>query len=200
MVKLSADNHRWCEETAFMRSFFLTTGTNMITDMLSNMMMNMMTDMMMHMMTNLTICLRRSRANGNGNAANELRRFLANGKVRKSHDLCSDASRRPIDVRGRAQAELGDEAGGAVEVVEVHHLDGTVHVAVGDADDGGGDAVAGELHDVGVGAGRPRGAADLDWDFQGAGGQLEALEDAGVDVRAAEQDRTAAEFRLAQLL
>src|SRR5207302_30111 len=85
--------------------------------------------------------------------------------------------RRPVDLRRDGGAELGQQVGGAVEVVERDHLDGAVHVAVRDADQAGGDAVTAQLHDVGVGAGGAGGAADLHGDLVLAGGLLQPVED-----------------------
>ena len=48
--------------------------------------------------------------------------------------------------------EAGHELGDLFKVLEVDDLDGAVHVAVGEADEGAGDAASGPEYDVGVGA------------------------------------------------
>src|SRR5262245_65943780 len=60
----------------------------------------------------------------------------------------------PLHFGGDAQAELGKETGGAVEVFQAHDFHGAVHVAIGDADQAGCDAIARKLDGVGVGARR----------------------------------------------
>ena len=72
--------------------------------------------------------------------------------------------RREVGVGFDAEGELGQQVGGLVDVVERDHLDRAVHVAVGDADEAGRDAAAGELDRVGVGAGAAAARAPLDGD------------------------------------
>src|SRR5437870_3122373 len=71
------------------------------------------------------------------------------------------ASRYPLRSRSHAGTELRQELGGAVQVVQADHFHGAVHVAVGNAEHAGGDAVAGQLDCVGVGAARLGHAAQL---------------------------------------
>src|SRR5690349_5919707 len=48
-------------------------------------------------------------------------------------------------------AGFRDQGGGAVEVVEAHHLVRRVHVAVGDRHDGRRDTLSGDVDGVGIG-------------------------------------------------
>src|SRR5262245_27711846 len=87
----------------------------------------------------------------------------------------SQKSRRPVHRRRNPAAKVGQKSGRTLQVVEADHLYRAVHVTVGDADQGGGDAVAGQLDGVGVGPGRTWGPADLDRDLQAAGGLAQLL-------------------------
>ena len=85
--------------------------------------------------------------------------------------------RREIGVRFDAQGELGQQIGRLVDVVERDHFDGAVHVAVGDADEAGRHAAAGELDGVGVGAGAAAAGAPLDGDLGRLGRRAEPIDD-----------------------
>src|SRR5207302_5438366 len=86
------------------------------------------------------------------------------------------------------------------QIGQAHDLDRAVHVAVGNADKAGGNAVPADLDDIGVGAGGARRAADLYRDVAGAGGFFQPLQYPRVDVWPAENHRAAAQPRVAELL
>ncbi len=86
-----------------------------------------------------------------------------------------------------------------MEVLEVHDFDGAVHVAVGEADEGAGDAAAGPEDDVGVGAAASGHGFVLDVDFFGGGDFFEAGDDFGVVAAAVGEGWAFAEFGVAVL-
>ncbi len=84
-------------------------------------------------------------------------------------------SGRPIRVRRDAQAKLGKQPRGPIQIVEADDFHRAVHIAIGNANQSGGDAAAGKLHGVGVSAGRARSPANLHGNFRVLGGFLEPL-------------------------
>src|SRR5262249_2530445 len=60
-------------------------------------------------------------------------RSRKNRKSFTSHSRTRTASRRPVRVRRQRQAELRQQPRRSVQILQVNHLDGAVHVAVGDA-------------------------------------------------------------------
>src|ERR1700722_1014092 len=94
----------------------------------------------------------------------------------------SQPSWRPIHLRSYRRAKLRQEPGRPVEIVEADHFNRAVHVTIGNADQSDSHAFAAQLHRVGVGAGRPRCAANLHRNFDGFRRLLQSLQYARVDV------------------
>src|ERR1043166_3320403 len=97
----------------------------------------------------------------------------------------SCGSRNPICVAGHLEAEFRQKLCRVIEIAQADDLDRAVHVAIWDAHEAGGDAVARELDGVGVRAGGLRNASRLDRDVLAFGGGDEALVNVGIDVGAA---------------
>src|SRR5258708_5705413 len=102
----------------------------------------------------------------------------------------------PIHLWCHAQTELHQQLGGSLQVVQADDLDRAVHVAVGDADQAGSDAVARKLDGVGVGPGSARDTFDLNGNLLALGDVVKSVEDMGVDVRPSKKSGASADLGL----
>ncbi len=114
--------------------------------------------------------------------------------------LPSAVSATQVPVAAEALAEGGQQLHRRLDVAQVDHLDRRVHVAERDRDDAGGDPGAGDLEDVGVGAGAAAAGADRVVDALRLGGLDQQLEDLGGEGGAAADRRAGAEGVAADLL
>src|SRR5579871_2999380 len=87
-----------------------------------------------------------------------------------------------------------------VEVVEMNHLDRTVHVAIGNAHKSRSDTFSCQLNGVSIRSSSAGRAAHLDRNLALFGRFLQSLQHARIDIRATEQYRTVAQSDIAQLL
>ena len=108
--------------------------------------------------------------------------------------------RRKIFNTYKIDHKRSQQIGRFINVIQGDGFDGAVHVTVGDADQPGDNASAGELDGVGIGAGAAVMGGDLVGDLLIVGRVHQAGKEAWIDIGATFNDRAATKLDVATLL